>query len=124
MQEVNSKLMAMNARLTDQRAANAMLKAELVWREIQRATGDLGDGTEGPVRLVPSEHPTIAAAVAAAIRDGLVRSAHDASEGGVLVAAIEMAFSGGLGVDLDLDAVPVEGPVTATARAFAEDPSR
>ena len=35
-----------------------------------------------------------------------------------------MAFSGGLGVDLDLDAIPVDGPVTATARAFAEDPSR
>ena len=68
--------------------------------------------------------PRTAAAVAAAIRDGLVRSAHDASEGGALVAAIEMAFSGGLGLDLDLDAIPVEGTVSAPARAFAEDPSR
>ena len=88
----------------------------------------IGGDVEAGRDLLPTTDlgfgPRAAAAVAAAIRDGLVRSAHDASEGGVLVAAIEMAFSGGLGVDLDLDAVPVDGPVTATARAFAEDPSR
>ena len=42
--------------------------------------------------------PANAAAVAGAIRAGVVRSAHDASEGGVLVATAEMAFSGGLGL--------------------------
>jgi hypothetical protein len=36
-----------------------------------------------------------------------------------------MAFAGGLGLELDLDAVPVDGAsVSALARAFAEDPSR
>ena len=65
--------------------AGAMLKAELVWREIQQATGDLGDGTEGPVRLVPSEHPTIAAAVAAASPDDVVYVGPGVHAGGVEV---------------------------------------
>ncbi|MFM7133779.1 MAG: AIR synthase-related protein, partial [Planctomycetota bacterium] len=68
--------------------------------------------------------PRHAAAVAAAIRAGLVRSAHDCSEGGVLVAAAEMAFGGGLGLSLDLAALPVEGEVPFVARAFAEDSAR
>lgn len=89
-----------------------------------RVGGDRGAGRD----LLPvtdlDAGPRSAAAVAAAIRDGLVRSAHDASEGGVLVAAIEMAFSGGLGVDLDLAAMPVEGTASDLAKAFAEDPSR
>ncbi len=68
--------------------------------------------------------PRTARAVADAIRSGIVSSAHDASEGGVLVAAIEMAFSGGMGVEIDLDAIPCAGEVSMTARAFAEDSSR
>jgi phosphoribosylformylglycinamidine synthase len=68
--------------------------------------------------------PANAAAVARAIRAGVVRSAHDASEGGVLVAAAEMAFSGGLGLSLDLSKLPCDGEVAFLARAFAEDASR
>jgi phosphoribosylformylglycinamidine synthase II len=37
-----------------------------------------------------------------AISRGVVRSCHDLSEGGLGVAAAEMAFAGGLGMDLDL----------------------
>jgi len=48
-------------------------------------------------------------ALAGAIGEGLVRACHDLSEGGLAVAAAEMAFSGGLGVEVDLDAVPFEG---------------
>ena len=40
--------------------------------------------------------------VAAAIREGLVASAHDISEGGIAVAAAEWAFAGRLGLDLDI----------------------
>ncbi len=43
------------------------------------------------------------AALAAAIRQGLVRSCHDLSEGGLAAAAAEMAFSGGLGMTLRID---------------------
>lgn len=41
-----------------------------------------------------------------AISRGLVASCHDCSEGGLAVAAAEMAFAGGFGMTLDLDAVP------------------
>ncbi|MGR3301099.1 MAG: phosphoribosylformylglycinamidine synthase subunit PurL [Candidatus Scalindua sp.] len=39
---------------------------------------------------------------------GLVRSCHDCSEGGLAVAAAEMSFAGGYGMELDLYRVPVE----------------
>jgi phosphoribosylformylglycinamidine synthase II len=68
--------------------------------------------------------PRTARVVAQLIRKGLVRSAHDCSEGGVMVAASEMAFAGGLGLDLDLDAVPTRDDADLLARAFAEHPSR
>ncbi len=41
-----------------------------------------------------------------AISRGLVQSVHDCSEGGIAVAAAEMAFSGGLGITIDLKDVP------------------
>jgi phosphoribosylformylglycinamidine synthase II len=41
-------------------------------------------------------------AVHRAIAGGLVRSCHDLSEGGLAVAAAEMAFAGGLGLELEL----------------------
>jgi len=68
--------------------------------------------------------PKHAAAVARAIRAGVVRSAHDCSEGGFLVAASEMAFSGGLGLTVDPAGMPTEGDVPLVARLFAEDASR
>ena len=55
--------------------------------------------------------PQLLAAVHGAIAAGLVRSAHDLSEGGLAVAAAEMAFAGELGAELDLAAVPCE-PLT------------
>ncbi len=41
-----------------------------------------------------------------AISCGLVRSCHDCSEGGIAVAAAEMAFAGGYGIHLNLEHVP------------------
>jgi len=46
--------------------------------------------------------PELLRAVSKAIAQGLVASAHDCSEGGLGVAAAEMAFAGGLGLTLDL----------------------
>jgi len=68
--------------------------------------------------------PRLAGAVAELIGAGLVRAAHDCSEGGLLVAAAEMALAGDLGLDLDVSALPVRGSVDLTARLFAESPSR
>jgi phosphoribosylformylglycinamidine synthase len=42
-----------------------------------------------------------------AIESGLVRACHDCSEGGIGVAAAEMAFAGGLGMELELKEVPL-----------------
>jgi phosphoribosylformylglycinamidine synthase len=46
-----------------------------------------------------------------AIRRGTVRACHDLSEGGLAVAAAEMALAGGLGLSIDLEAVPVAANV-------------
>ena len=43
-----------------------------------------------------------------ALTKGLVLSAHDLSEGGLAVAAAEMAFSGKTGVNINLDALPTQ----------------
>ena len=46
--------------------------------------------------------PRTLAALHRAIQEGWIASCHDLSEGGLSVAAAEMAFGGGLGLDLDL----------------------
>jgi phosphoribosylformylglycinamidine synthase len=63
-----------------------------------------------------------ARAVATIIADGLVAAAHDCSEGGLLVAAAEMAGAGGLG--LSLDAAAIAGEHDLVTACFAETPSR
>jgi len=59
-----------------------------------------------------------------AIEAGLVRACHDLSEGGLAVAAAEMAFAGALGVELDLSAVPAREGASEPALLFAEDAGR
>jgi phosphoribosylformylglycinamidine synthase len=53
--------------------------------------------------------PKILRALHRAILHGHVLACHDLSEGGLAVAAAEMAFGGGLGLDLSLERMPVEG---------------
>ena len=63
--------------------------------------------------------------VADAIEAGLVKSAHDCSEGGLAVAAAEMAFAGDVGVEILLGDVPVSDDVTREDEAlFSESNSR
>ncbi|OAQ19924.1 AIR synthase-related protein [Thermosulfurimonas dismutans] len=59
-----------------------------------------------------------------AIYYGLVASAHDASDGGLAVALAEKAFSGGLGLFVDLSAVPYEGSGRPDFILFSESASR
>ncbi len=47
-----------------------------------------------------------------ATEQGLVAACHDCSEGGIGVAAAEMAFAGGLGMELHLDQVPLGEPMS------------
>ena len=60
-------------------------------------------------RSVPCPRPEAAGAMRAlhaCMRRGLVRACHDLSEGGLGVAAAEMALAGRLGMELALDALP------------------
>ncbi|MDF1535969.1 MAG: phosphoribosylformylglycinamidine synthase subunit PurL [bacterium] len=59
-----------------------------------------------------------------AIEQGLLRSCHDCSDGGLAVALAEMAFSGETGLDIDLGSVPVRGDLTLEAILFSETASR
>jgi phosphoribosylformylglycinamidine (FGAM) synthase-like enzyme len=63
-----------------------------------------------------AEAPRIFAALHGAIGAGLVQACHDISEGGLAVAAAEMAFAGGLGLDLDLSKVRLE-PAEASGKS-------
>jgi phosphoribosylformylglycinamidine synthase len=75
-------------------------------------------GTAGERRVPVTDverGPLIARKVHAAIADGLVASAHDCSDGGLLVAAAEMAMAGGLGLELE---------TIEPASCFSEEPSR
>jgi phosphoribosylformylglycinamidine synthase len=59
-----------------------------------------------------------------AIGEGIVKSCHDLSEGGLAVAAAEMAFAGGLGLELDLKKVPGKDLVRNDFVLFSESNSR
>jgi len=81
-------------------------------------------GTASIPRTDLDAGPRQAAAVATLIRDGHIVSAHDCSDGGLLVAAAEMAFAGRCGLQLELDTVPGDATLSLAARCFAETPSR
>ncbi|MFH5804082.1 phosphoribosylformylglycinamidine synthase subunit PurL, partial [Alienimonas sp. DA493] len=69
--------------------------------------------------------PAVFAAVHAAIADGCVRACHDLSEGGLAVAAAEMAFAGGLGAELSVaDLTSGDAGLSAAAALFSESNTR
>jgi phosphoribosylformylglycinamidine synthase len=61
-------------------------------------------------RCRPEESLPVFRALHGAIRDGLVLACHDLSDGGLGVAAAEMAIAGDLGALVRLTSVPWEGP--------------
>jgi phosphoribosylformylglycinamidine (FGAM) synthase-like enzyme len=63
-------------------------------------------------------------AVTKAIDEGYVKSCHDLSEGGLAVAAAEMAFASGFGLELDLRKVPGKDLVRNDFVLFSESNSR
>ncbi|MEM9413038.1 MAG: AIR synthase-related protein, partial [Planctomycetota bacterium] len=62
--------------------------------------------------------------VHSAINQRLVRSCHDLSEGGLAVAAAEMAFAGGLGMELDVQSICERDGVSKLAALFSESNGR
>ena len=63
-------------------------------------------------------------AVTKAIDLGVIKSCHDLSEGGLAVAAAEMAFAGGYGLELDLGKVPGKALERNDFVLFSESNSR
>jgi phosphoribosylformylglycinamidine synthase len=63
-------------------------------------------------------------AVTDAIDEGLVKSCHDLSEGGLAVATAEMAFSSGYGLEIDLSKVPRKEVERSDFALFSESNSR
>jgi len=59
-----------------------------------------------------------------AIREGLIASAHDCSDGGLGCALAEVAMAGGLGMEVDLRGVPREGVERDDEILFSESQSR
>jgi phosphoribosylformylglycinamidine synthase len=60
----------------------------------------------------------------AAQAQGLIASCHDLADGGLAVALAETAFAGGLGLQIDLRAVPLAGELREDAILFSESASR
>jgi phosphoribosylformylglycinamidine synthase len=94
---------------------------ELGGSEYYRLKGFLG-------KTVPKIRRTQAkktfSAVTKAIDSGLIRACHDLSEGGLAVAAAEMAFAGGYGMELDLRGLPSRTADRDDYALFSESNSR
>ncbi|MBI3034184.1 phosphoribosylformylglycinamidine synthase subunit PurL [Candidatus Woesearchaeota archaeon] len=84
----------------------------------------LKNETGANVPRVRDSAPIVFEKMSSAISKGLVRSCHDCSEGGIAVAAAEMAFSGDLGMKLSLAAVPYEGDKKNYKLLFSESNTR
>ncbi len=96
-------------------------KPELGGSEYLRLQGELG----GSVPRVDAERNIEAyMRVLDAMDEGAVRACHDCSEGGLAVAVAEMAFTGGLGVDLDIGKVPVSEAMRDDVLLFSESNGR
>ncbi len=80
-------------------------------------------GNDVPPVNVAANRQTMQA-LSEAIAAGRVRACHDLSEGGLAVAAAEMAFAGGLGVEIDLDAICSSGSLGSAEALFNESAGR
>ena len=90
-------------------------------REWYALHGAIGNGVP-QVRVETAKR--LYEALGRAIQAGLVASCHDCSDGGLGVALAETAFAGGLGLTVDLRAVPAEGIGRDDELLFSESQSR
>jgi phosphoribosylformylglycinamidine synthase len=80
--------------------------AELGGSEYYKLNGALGNSVP-QVRCKQAQKTF--KAVIKAIKEGTIKACHDLSEGGLAVAAAEMALASDLGATLNLQNVPAEG---------------
>lgn len=74
--------------------------------------------------VYPEESVPVFHGLHRAMTEGLVAACHDCSEGGLGVAAAEMAFAGGLGMELDLRRIRTPEPLQDDVLLFSESNSR
>jgi phosphoribosylformylglycinamidine synthase II len=108
------------------KAGNLLLAVGLTKGEMGGSHFNLVTGATGGA--IPRPDPEMAAVlfqrVHRAISEGLVRSCHDASEGGLAVALAEMAFAGGLGAEVNFAKIPAANGLSTVERLFSESCSR
>jgi phosphoribosylformylglycinamidine synthase subunit PurSL len=76
-------------------------------------------------KVNPEQGKRLMDALSAAMEEGLARACHDCSEGGIAVAAAEMAIAGALGMEVRLGQVPLGEPVDRDdAVLFSESNTR
>ena len=81
-------------------------------------------GNNAPI-VRPDEGKLTMQRLSTAINNGFLRSCHDCSEGGIGVAAAEMAFAGGYGMSLNLNDIPTGDAIDADDYLlFSESNSR
>jgi len=91
---------------------------ELGGSEYFKSKGFIGNS----VPKIRKDAKKIVDAVTEAIDKGYVKSCHDLSDGGLAVAAAEMAFAGGKG--LELSVYPISGRMRTDHKLFSETPTR
>ncbi|MCM8811441.1 MAG: phosphoribosylformylglycinamidine synthase subunit PurL [Candidatus Omnitrophica bacterium] len=96
-------------------------KAELGGSSYYHSKGFLGSSVP---RVDLQKAPAILRLVSRSIREGMAIAAHDLSEGGLGVAAAEMAFAGGIGMSIDLREVVRQEGMRDDQILFSESPTR
>ena len=96
-------------------------KPEIGGSEYLRLNGELGGSVP---KLDPETNIKTYKRVLDAMDAGLVRACHDCSEGGLAVALSEMAFTGDLGLDVDIALVPVSEQMRDDLLLFSESNGR
>lgn len=98
-----------------------MTRSELGGSEYYRLKGLIGNSVP---RVRIEENIKVFRAVQTAIQQGLVASCHDCSDGGLGVALAETAFSGDLGMEIELSAIPCDGLTRRDVLLFSESQGR
>ncbi|MDP7207166.1 MAG: AIR synthase-related protein [Candidatus Bathyarchaeota archaeon] len=96
-------------------------KPELGGSEYYALHGKLGASVP---KLEPKKNIIAYARLNEAMDRGIVRACHDLSEGGLGVSAAEMAFTGDLGIDIDLSKVPLSKDMRDDFALYSESNGR
>jgi phosphoribosylformylglycinamidine synthase len=96
-------------------------KPELGGSEYYHLMGFLGSSVP---RLKADETAVAYRRLTAAMDACYVRACHDLSEGGLAVSLAETAFTGGLGLDIDMGKVPASGAMREDLALFSESNGR